>query len=225
MSDFHAVNMVGPFKVERLTARPVWTSSDIGREIYVSTLDTTYGGKYWKGTESGWIDISLSTHNHTGVYLPLTGKAADSDLLDGLDSTAYAQLTIPNNFSATVNLQDNVLQRPEIKDYAETFVDTGSGQDYTFDLTNGNNFQRVVTGNSVYTFTNPPGSGKIGSFTLFLINGGSYTITWPSSVTWPNNNVPNIGANTTSLVDIFTFVTCTGGARWYGNMAIKKLPI
>ncbi len=35
--------------------------------------------------------FSLSTHNHDVTYLPIGGKAADSDKLDGLDSTAFLQ--------------------------------------------------------------------------------------------------------------------------------------
>ncbi|MBM3957440.1 MAG: hypothetical protein FJ313_05245, partial [Gemmatimonadetes bacterium] len=35
--------------------------------------------------------FSLVGHNHAGVYLPVGGKAADSDLLDGQDSSAFAR--------------------------------------------------------------------------------------------------------------------------------------
>lgn len=34
--------------------------------------------------------FAATSHNHAGVYLPIAGKAADSELLDGLDSTAFA---------------------------------------------------------------------------------------------------------------------------------------
>ena len=42
--------------------------------------------------------FSLSTHNHNGTYLPIGGKAADSNKLDGLDSTDFGRpvfLTTP----------------------------------------------------------------------------------------------------------------------------------
>ena len=35
--------------------------------------------------------FSLSTHNHSGTYLPIEGKAADSDKLDNIDSTGFVQ--------------------------------------------------------------------------------------------------------------------------------------
>jgi hypothetical protein len=44
------------------------------------------------------VEYSKSTHNHTGTYLPINGKAADSDKLDGIDSTAFGRpvfLTTP----------------------------------------------------------------------------------------------------------------------------------
>ncbi|MBM3696082.1 MAG: hypothetical protein FJW79_09150 [Actinobacteria bacterium] len=34
--------------------------------------------------------FSAASHNHTGVYLPLGGKAADANLLDGRDSATFA---------------------------------------------------------------------------------------------------------------------------------------
>lgn len=38
-------------------------------------------------------DIAYSCGNHAGLYLPIAGKAADSDLLDGHD-TAYFQTAL-----------------------------------------------------------------------------------------------------------------------------------
>ena len=34
--------------------------------------------------------LALKDHTHAGLYLPMTGRAADSDRLDGLDSIAFA---------------------------------------------------------------------------------------------------------------------------------------
>lgn len=202
MSDFHGVNMVGPFKIERLTSRPTWTASDVGREIYVTTADAVFGGKFWKGNQSTWVEVSDASHAHT----------------------QYVRNDIGNSFSGIQNLQDNVLLRPEIKDYSESLTVTGTTSGtIALDIENGNNFKCTASGAITFTFNNPPVSGKVGSFSLFLVGGGAYTITWPSSVVWSNGTTPTLGATTASFVDIITFFTITGGTRWYGTVAIEKL--
>lgn len=215
---FHGVEMIGPFWAQAVPTLPTWSASDEKRFIY-----NQFDKKFYYANNTGWVEVSQSTHTHAGVYLPVGGKAADSDLLDGLDSTAYAKITGGNTFTGTQNLSDGILQRPELKDYAETLVAAGSGQDYTFNLENGNTFVRTVTGSSIFTFSNPPVTGRVGSFTIILVNGASFPITWPNSVVWPNNISPTLQANTTSLADVITFFTLNGGTRWYGNLAIKKL--
>lgn len=217
---FHGVEMMGPFWAQKVATLPTWSAADEARLVY-----SEFDKKYYQANNTSWVELSTGLHTHAGVYLPVAGKAADSELLDGVNSTSYARLDIANVFAAMQNLQDNLLIRPEIKDYSETFVDTGSGSDYTFDLENGNNFRRVINGNSIFVFQNPPATGKIGSFSLFLVNGGSYSITYPSSVTWPNGITPTLQSNTTSLIDVLTFVTFNGGTRWYGNVVLKRLPV
>ena len=130
--------MMGPFWAQKVATLPTWSAADEARLVY-----SEFDKKYYQANNTGWVELSLGTHTHAGVYLPLGGKAADSNLLDGLDSTAYAQLAATNMYSNTQNLQDNLLIRPEIRDYSETFIDTGSGTDYTFNLESGNNFNWV----------------------------------------------------------------------------------
>ena len=43
-------------------------------------------------TSQGYL-TSLPSHNHDGSYLPIAGKAADSELLDGLDSSRFLYTT------------------------------------------------------------------------------------------------------------------------------------
>lgn len=217
---FHGVEMMGPFWAQKVATLPTWSAADEARLVY-----SEFDKKYYQANNTRWVELSTGLHTHAGVYLPVGGKAVDSELLDGINSTSYARLDIANTFAATQNLQDNLLIRPEIKDYSETFVDTGTGTDYTFNLENGNVFKRIVNGNSIFVFSNPPATGKVGSFSLFLVNGASFSITYPTSVTWPNGISPILGSNTTSLMDILTFVTFNGGVRWYGNVATKKLPV
>ena len=54
------------------------------------TSDITYGTLDANGdVGAGAGQLAIGNHNHSGVYLPVAGKAADSDKLDNLDSTQF----------------------------------------------------------------------------------------------------------------------------------------
>ena len=80
------------------------------------------------------------------------------------------------------------------------------------DLNTGNYFTKTISANSTFTFSNPPASGTVGSFTLELTHT-SGTVTWPASVKWPADTAPTLTAGKTHL---FMFVTDDGGTRYRG---------
>jgi hypothetical protein len=79
-------------------------------------------------------------------------------------------------------------------------------------LSTGNYFTKTINANSTFTFSNPPASGTVGSFTLELTHT-SGTVTWPTSVKWPADTAPTLTAGKTHL---FIFVTDDGGTRYRG---------
>jgi hypothetical protein len=74
----------------------------------------------------------------------------------------------------------------------------------------------VDTSANTFTFTNPPASGKCGSFTIILTNGGSQTVNWPGAVDWAGGTAPTL---TTAGIDVLTFTTVDAGTIWYGFLA------
>ena len=80
------------------------------------------------------------------------------------------------------------------------------------DLSTGNYFTKTISGNTTFTFSNPPSSGTVGSFTLELTHS-SGTVTWPSSVKFPADTAPTL---TTGKTHLFIFVTDDGGSRYRG---------
>lgn len=72
----------------------------------------------------------------------------------------------------------------------------------------------LITLSANCTFTFPTASpGK--SFTIRLAySANSYTVTWPSSVRWPNSITPTL-TNVNGRQDIFSFVCLTNGL-WMG---------
>jgi hypothetical protein len=93
---------------------------------------------------------------------------------------------------------------------------TGGGSQ-AINLASGNVVTATVnTSANTFTFTNPPASGKCGSFTLILTNGGSQTVNWPGAVDWAGGTAPTL---TTAGIDVLTFTTVDGGTIWYGFLA------
>ena len=91
------------------------------------------------------------------------------------------------------------------------------------DLSTGNYFKKSISTSSTVTFSNPPASGTVGSFTLELVLTGSSTaITWPDGSGGQGTVYWNGDAGTTAptLVDarthLFMFVTTDGGTKYRG---------
>jgi hypothetical protein len=113
-----------------------------------------------------------------------------------------------------VNMSDQIVQRPVLKDYGETKVAMAA---HAVDLSLGNVQTYTLSGGQTLTFTNPSASGTACSFTLIVTNGGSATLTWPTSVDWPAATAPTL---TASGVDVLFFTTCDGGTIWYGTAVL-----
>jgi hypothetical protein len=135
----------------------------------------------------------------------------------GTDIQAYdadtSKTDIAETRSESIDMADNVIQRPEIKDYSET-VQAMTANDV--DCTLGNVQTKSISGSVTLTFSNPAVSGKAGSFTLIATLSGSPAITWPASVKWSSGTAPTL---TTAGIDIFSFVTIDGGTNWFGFVA------
>ena len=84
------------------------------------------------------------------------------------------------------------------------------------DLSASNYFTKTIAGNSTFTFSNPPASGTVGSFTL-EVNYSSGTIVWPSSVYW-NGNGQTAPTITAGKVQLYMFVTRDGGTTYRGAL-------
>ncbi len=114
----------------------------------------------------------------------------------------------------TINMGDNLLTRPLVKDYAmEVYAHGSITTATTIDLENGNVHTATIGGNLTLTFSNPIASGDATSFVLELTNGGAYTLTFPAAVDWEGGTAPTL---TAAGVDILVFYTRAGGTTWHG---------
>ncbi len=78
-----------------------------------------------------------------------------------------------------------------------------------FDMDTAEYFYGTVTGNVTgITFNNLVASGSVEFFTLELLNGGAFTITWPAAVVWDGGIEPTLQ---TAGTDVIIFWTRDGG--------------
>ena len=187
-------------------------------------------GKGYFAHGGAWIELGnqtdlASTTTTANAALPkaggaLTGALTTNSTIDGRDVAADGVLAtnaLPKaggTVTGAINHSDQILQRTVLKDYGETKVAMAA---HAVDLELGNVFTYTLSGGQTVTFTNPPASGTAGSFTMIVTNGGSATLTWPTSVDWPAATAPTL---TASGVDILFFTTCDGGTIWYGTAVL-----
>ena len=113
-----------------------------------------------------------------------------------------------------VHFNDNIVSRLNLKDYGEITNAIGStgGGTQDIDLTLGNSVSATVdTSANTFTFSNPTASDEQCGFVLYLTDGNTQTVNWPSSVKWSGGTAPTLSA-----LDIIVFTTIDGGTNWYG---------
>lgn len=164
----------------------------------------------------------MATAQHsalTGANLHIC-KGMDGASIEGAITvnTGTGTQAMSSTSSTPVNLYDNELRRPLIKDYGIVGSIKGNlGAAATVDLENGNYVTGTLNANCTFTFSNPSATGNGSGFILVLTQDatGNRTATWPASVKWNQGTAPTLSTGT-SEVDILTFITSDAGTTWYG---------
>lgn len=84
----------------------------------------------------------------------------------------------------------------------------------TLNLALGNVFSATLTGSGTWTLSNPGAAGKSTTVTIWLTNGGAFTITWATPPKWSGGVAPVL---TASGLDIISLTTIDGGTTWCAN--------
>lgn len=154
----------------------------------------------------GAIDGTIIGANSAaaGTFTALTSNGID-------DNGSATTLTIDTDNTAIIKL----------KEYNEVLSTnaTATGA-VSVNCENGPLHNLTLTGNVVFSFTNPVGSGSTSTLTLVITQDGTggRTITWPAAVKWAGGTAPTL-TTTASAVSILTFFTSDGGTTWYGFLS------
>jgi len=156
----------------------------------------------------------VTINGTTGVTTPGVSSSG------AIATTGSANVTSAGSMDATAALtgaSGTINGELIATSYNETYVAL-SGTTPAVDCEAGNFFSLSTTGNTTFTFSNPPSSGTAFGFTLQLTAGGTHTITYPASVDFAGATAPDAPAS--GETDILVFTTRDGGTTWYGALAI-----
>jgi hypothetical protein len=134
---------------------------------------------------------------------------------------ATSKTNVSETRTATIDMGEQELLRPILRDWSEKQVDMGAGGGTrTCELENGSVFTCTVSASAVtFVFNNPAATGST-SLTLLLTNGGSQTVTWPANTKWEGGVAPTLIA---SGKDLLSFITFDAGTTWYGVLIASDI--
>jgi hypothetical protein len=174
------------------------------------------------------VTVADDSHNHVisnvdGLQTALDGKlgttakAADSELLDGVNGASYLRSDASDTYTGTLTLTGTLNASGVISaESLQEDYDALSGTSPAPDADSAGAFSLTTSGNTTFTFGSVT-SGRSVGFVLQLTAGGTHTVTWPASVKWAGGTAPDAPAS--GETDILVFHTRDGGTNWYGVLS------
>ena len=132
----------------------------------------------------------------TGVvdddFLRINGTAVEGRSASEVLSDIAAVPLAGGTMTGTLLMADQIIQKPEIKDYSETKTALSAAATVDIDLEDGNVFTITPDQDTTFTFSNPSPTGKACAFTLVWTQDSSdQEITWPGTVDWAGGSAPD----------------------------------
>jgi hypothetical protein len=191
------------------------TSLGLGSIATAATSD-------YAATANNLSDLASAATARTnlGLAIGTDVQAYDATILNaadiGVTVQGYDADTAKLDVAQTFTTNQTVTAEFKATSYNETYSAL-SGTTPSVDCETGNVFSLSTTGNTTFTFSNPPATGTAYGMLIKLTAGGTHTITWPASVDWAGGTAPDAPAS--GETDVLGFITHDGGTTWYGFLA------
>jgi len=188
------------------------------RALYSNTIGDNNSAL---GYYAGYNATTGSNNTYIGHNAQPSSNTVNNEIVLGdsnvtlIHSVAGMSMGGGATFGGAVNLVDNELSRPKLKDYSETaLATTTKSASFTVDFEDGNVQSFTIDEDATIDFENWPASGVAGTVTLIITGGDNdQTITWDTPVKWPGDNAPALSDDG---VDIVSFMTIDAGTTIYG---------
>ena len=227
--DAEVVNLAKSSITSKVTVKGTTDSSSTSTGSLVVSGGVGIAKKLYVGgntTITGNVTIADSKNLEvTGAatidFATIKEGTIDNTVIGATTRAAASFTSIDANANSTFN--GAVVTDLVLKQYGEIVSNLGNvSGNRTINLDNGNVFTATLVGNTTFSITNPLTQTNTGtSFTLILKNGsgGPYSITWPTSIKFPNNLAP-LRTETAGKTDVWIFITPDQGTTWYANVAL-----
>lgn len=195
----------GKIKADTLT----WDNGGTDTDITISTIPTAAA----LAAKVDTADIGVTVQAYD-ANLP----AGNTILVDGDVGSvvqAYDADTTKNDVANTFTAEQTLSAGLSLDGAYEQAAEAVAALD--IDMSTGNYFTKSLSSSSTITFSNPPASGTVGSFTLQLtLTGVGTTITWPGTVYWNGDAGQTAPTLTDARTHLFMFTTSDGGTTYRG---------
>lgn len=168
----------------------------------------TINGRTWAWNGSSWINTTsgyVGSQGNIGFTGSIGYTGSASTVIGYTGSAGANGYTGSSGYTGSASTAAGYTGSKGGADLAINDMTTGTAVNCSL----GNYFIKSISGNTTFTFTNVPTSIAY-SFTLELTHT-SGTVTWPSTVRWPDNAAPTL---TTGRTHIFVFLTDDSGTIW-----------
>jgi hypothetical protein len=191
------------------------SGDNYGFKIDVTNAGTGNGyiGQLKDGSEGSGKVLTCIDANGTATWEDVTATAAGSDDYIQYNKTGGLAGSSTFTYSTADGLyvDNNVLVTGQVVSQQHTADAISSATTINWD--SSNSCELTLSASTTLTLNNPVSGG---TYFIKIIQEGSFTITWPSTVKWPGGTAPTI---TTGNDSVDTVVLYFDGTNYFANFA------
>lgn len=173
-------------------------------KLYQHSLSDSYSCKGIITNDDSEFVLFYPSYGNSYITIGNT-ITPDASTAVAVSPTAVARYV--NRQFTTLSNTINTITRPNI-----ITIPVADTNEVTISVKSGSVFKTEITTNKSFIIDTP--DYDYYEFILFLVNAGSYDITFPDNVVFSNGFEPIL---TTAGTDVLKFVTIDGGESWFGK--------